>query len=126
MHDCRQYFAATGRRVTFEYTLMAGVNASPQDVSSGHLTDLQTILSKCIGILGVFRSGQRYKQVTASSLPLPAASRGCTCCVCQHDIRFTCHSLTNPVFYMHQAEQLAALLRRFDLRSHVNVIPVRR
>lgn len=33
MHDCRQYFAATGRRVTFEYTLMAGVNASPQDVS---------------------------------------------------------------------------------------------
>jgi hypothetical protein len=34
MHDCRQYFAATGRRVTFEYTLMAGVNASPQDVSS--------------------------------------------------------------------------------------------
>lgn len=26
---------------------------------------------------------------------------------------------------MQQAEQLAALLRRFDLRSHVNVIPVR-
>lgn len=24
-----------------------------------------------------------------------------------------------------QAEQLAVLLRRFDLRSHVNVIPVR-
>lgn len=32
MHDCRAYFAATGRRVTFEYTLMAGVNASQQDV----------------------------------------------------------------------------------------------
>ena len=26
---------------------------------------------------------------------------------------------------LQQAEQLAALLRRFDLRSHVNVIPVR-
>lgn len=26
MADCRQYFAITGRRVTFEYTLMAGVN----------------------------------------------------------------------------------------------------
>lgn len=37
MHDCRQYFAATGRRVTFEYTLMAGVNASPQDVSHCHV-----------------------------------------------------------------------------------------
>lgn len=35
MQDCRAYFAATGRRVTFEYTLMAGVNASPQDVSCG-------------------------------------------------------------------------------------------
>ena len=32
MADCRAYFAATGRRVTFEYTLMAGVNDSPQHV----------------------------------------------------------------------------------------------
>jgi hypothetical protein len=27
--DCADYFAATGRRVTFEYTLMAGVNDAP-------------------------------------------------------------------------------------------------
>ena len=32
MADCRAYFAATGRRVTFEYTLMAGVNDSLQHV----------------------------------------------------------------------------------------------
>ncbi len=32
MADCRAYFGATGRRVTFEYTLMAGVNDSPQHV----------------------------------------------------------------------------------------------
>jgi|MDSW01.1.fsa_nt_gb 23S rRNA (adenine2503-C2)-methyltransferase len=29
LHDCVQYFIATGRRVTFEYTLLAGVNDSP-------------------------------------------------------------------------------------------------
>jgi hypothetical protein len=29
MADCRDFFAVTGRRVTFEYTLMAGVNDSP-------------------------------------------------------------------------------------------------
>ena len=32
MADCRAYFGATGRRVTFEYTLMAGVNDSPHHV----------------------------------------------------------------------------------------------
>lgn len=52
MMDCRAYFEVTGRRVTFEYTLLAGVNDS-----------------------------------TAN------------------------------------AEELAALLQRFDLRSHVNLIP---
>ncbi|KAL0020893.1 hypothetical protein WJX77_007989 [Trebouxia sp. C0004] len=52
MLDCQQYFRVTGRRVTFEYTVLAGVNDTP--------------------IL---------------------------------------------------AEQLANLLRRFDLRSHVNLIP---
>lgn len=30
LHDCEQYFVATGRRVTFEYTLLAGVNDSPE------------------------------------------------------------------------------------------------
>ncbi|KAK9803300.1 hypothetical protein WJX72_009998 [[Myrmecia] bisecta] len=52
MMDCHQYFATTGRRVTFEYTLMAKVNDSPD-----------------------------------------------------------------------QAEELALLLKRFDLKSHVNLIP---
>lgn len=32
MEDCQAYFAATGRRVTFEYTLMAGVNDSAEEV----------------------------------------------------------------------------------------------
>lgn len=30
--DCRAFFTATGRRVTIEYTLLAGVNDSPQQV----------------------------------------------------------------------------------------------
>ncbi|GAB4823741.1 hypothetical protein N2152v2_010787 [Parachlorella kessleri] len=30
MQDCTEYFRVTGRRVTFEYTLLAGVNDSPQ------------------------------------------------------------------------------------------------
>ena len=29
MADCSEFFRLTGRRVTFEYTLMAGVNDSP-------------------------------------------------------------------------------------------------
>lgn len=52
MMDCQEYFRVTGRRVTFEYTVLAGVNDSPK-----------------------------------------------------------------------LAEQLANLLKRFDLRSHVNLIP---
>ena len=32
MEDSRQFFRATGRRVTFEYTLMAGVNDSTVQV----------------------------------------------------------------------------------------------
>ena len=50
--DCQEYFKITGRRVTFEYTVLAGINDSP--------------------VL---------------------------------------------------AEQLSSLLKRFDLRSHVNLIP---
>ena len=30
--DCQRYFEATSRRVTFEYTLLAGVNDDPQQV----------------------------------------------------------------------------------------------
>ncbi|GMH32336.1 hypothetical protein BSKO_00170 [Bryopsis sp. KO-2023] len=30
MKDCQKYFAVTGRRVTFEYTMMSGVNDSPR------------------------------------------------------------------------------------------------
>ena len=52
MMDCQEYFRVTGRRVTFEYTVLAGVNDTPK-----------------------------------------------------------------------LAEQLANLLKRFDLRSHVNLIP---
>jgi len=33
MSDCRDYFKATGRRVTFEYTLMGGSNDSTAHVS---------------------------------------------------------------------------------------------
>lgn len=33
MSDCRDYFKSTGRRVTFEYTLMGGTNDGTQHVS---------------------------------------------------------------------------------------------
>ena len=52
MMDCQEYFRVTGRRVTFEYTVLAGINDQPE-----------------------------------------------------------------------MAQQLASLLHRFDLRSHVNLIP---
>jgi hypothetical protein len=39
MADCRQYFAVSGRRVTFEYTLMAGVNDGRHHVRSPSLRD---------------------------------------------------------------------------------------
>jgi 23S rRNA (adenine2503-C2)-methyltransferase len=32
LEECRTYFKITGRRVTFEYTLMSGVNDSPENV----------------------------------------------------------------------------------------------
>jgi 23S rRNA (adenine2503-C2)-methyltransferase len=34
MQDCAAYFKATGRRVTFEYTLMNGTNDEPEHVSA--------------------------------------------------------------------------------------------
>ncbi len=30
--DCHEYFKVTSRRITFEYTLLAGVNDSPKQV----------------------------------------------------------------------------------------------
>jgi 23S rRNA (adenine2503-C2)-methyltransferase len=38
MQDCAAYFRATGRRVTFEYTLMSGTNDAPEQVSKHHIT----------------------------------------------------------------------------------------
>ena len=45
MADCRAYFGATGRRVTFEYTLMAGVNDSPQHVRGRSLPPIERLLA---------------------------------------------------------------------------------
>eukprot|EP00238_Polyblepharides_amylifera_P009769 CAMPEP_0196582008 /NCGR_PEP_ID=MMETSP1081-20130531/36983_1 /TAXON_ID=36882 /ORGANISM="Pyramimonas amylifera, Strain CCMP720" /LENGTH=172 /DNA_ID=CAMNT_0041902461 /DNA_START=31 /DNA_END=549 /DNA_ORIENTATION=- len=41
LHDCHQYFLKTKRRVSFEYTLLAGVNDS-----QSHANELGTILRK--------------------------------------------------------------------------------
>ena len=41
MEDCRGYFEATGRRVTFEYTMMAGVNDGLQQVWQGRGCDIE-------------------------------------------------------------------------------------
>lgn len=32
LQDCASYFSTTGRRVTFEYTLMSGTNDDPEQV----------------------------------------------------------------------------------------------
>ncbi len=108
MHDCRDYFAATGRRVTFEYTLMAGVNASQQHVRFS--LELQCQPST-LSVLCLWTTPPLTTLCTSPELPdegnSPLAPFG-------RDLAAL------------QAEQLAALLRRFDLRSHVNVIPVRR
>lgn len=32
LQDCAAYFSTTGRRVTFEYTLMSGTNDDPEQV----------------------------------------------------------------------------------------------
>ena len=37
MQDCTTYYRITGRRVTFEYTLLAGINDAPEHVSKGLL-----------------------------------------------------------------------------------------
>jgi adenine C2-methylase RlmN of 23S rRNA A2503 and tRNA A37 len=44
MQDCAAYFKATGRRVTFEYTLMSGTNDEPEHVSSTcmHMSTAET------------------------------------------------------------------------------------
>ena len=67
MHDCRQYFAATRRRVTFEYTLMAGVNASPQDVSS-HCVAADMSDWSCVGL----KTGSTGTLPSASFVPKSA------------------------------------------------------
>ena len=40
MTDCRAYFDATGRRISFEYTLLAGMNDAPS-----HAVELAALLA---------------------------------------------------------------------------------
>jgi len=106
MADCRDFFAVTGRRVTFEYTLMAGVNDSPAQarsiLSAGHVGGVSVsamwvacprraclLLQGCGGGPGLQVIGNRARERGAGA----------------------------------QARELAALLERYDLRSHVNLIP---
>ncbi|KAJ3687749.1 hypothetical protein LUZ61_016913 [Rhynchospora tenuis] len=42
MHDCKDYFLQTGRRVTFEYTLLAGINDKAE-----HALELAELLHSC-------------------------------------------------------------------------------
>ena len=84
MEDSRQFFRATGRRVTFEYTLMAGVNDSTVQVS-------------CIACL-------------LSSNEVPAASMPCVCfafasiCMCgpvQQPYLLKGHCMGEPSDFSH-------------------------
>jgi 23S rRNA (adenine2503-C2)-methyltransferase len=45
MHDCSEYFRLTGRRVSFEYTLLAGVNDGPE-----HAEELASLLRRHHGM----------------------------------------------------------------------------
>ena len=41
LQDCQKFLEVTGRRVTFEYTLLAGVNDSPAQASPACLASLK-------------------------------------------------------------------------------------
>lgn len=44
LHDCQAFFETTGRRVTFEYTLLAGENDLPE-----HADELAALLNRTLG-----------------------------------------------------------------------------
>jgi 23S rRNA (adenine2503-C2)-methyltransferase len=56
---CRDYFAATGRRISFEYTLIAGKNDSPEaakrlaDVLNGKLRSKTTTMPIHVNLIPV-------------------------------------------------------------------------
>ena len=60
MADCRQYFAVTGRRVTFEYTLMAGVNDGRHHVRLFHQSSI--LFFSLLGRCEVFAAPQLSQQ----------------------------------------------------------------
>jgi adenine C2-methylase RlmN of 23S rRNA A2503 and tRNA A37 len=66
MRDCTAYFKATGRRLTFEYTLMHGVNDAPQ--LADELASLLTRQDIC--------SHVNLIPVSAASLPVGVFGEG--------------------------------------------------
>ena len=97
MHDVREYLATTGRRPTFEYTLLSGVNDSLTQVSSAWAA----------GSAGRPRAGC----LMPAERGLPRSGRASHCMAC----------LTDAVGL--QAAQLAKLLHSVDGAMHVNLIP---
>ncbi len=145
MVDCRAYFGATGRRVTFEYTLMAGVNDSPQHVRAYSLSAHFPMRSRWVSALLLRMSGFRPRSATKSdsfvlqnadwvvagrsairgSLPIHTAGHALFANLvrCNPYLLGTLLTLSYPRFAPAQAAELGALLRRHDLMSHVNLIP---
>ena len=48
LQDCQKFLEVTGRRVTFEYTLLAGVNDSPAQVGPGPRLSSCTLLQNVV------------------------------------------------------------------------------
>lgn len=134
MQDCNNFFRATGRRVTIEYTLLAGVNDSPTQVNA-------FVASAMASVLAILQAGQRRLHVYASRGSL----RRCRC-FCALILQFTIigiarHLCSSELLHdgcstdgMHgrvlaasgcvvQAQELVNLLQRHGLRSHINLIP---
>ena len=81
MADCRQYFATTGRRVTFEYTLLAGVNDGRQHVRSSSpaqqrdLQPLPVVLCWASAVLPPLAKPQRGPSWKCEVFPRRAPSK---------------------------------------------------
>lgn len=118
MRDCSNYFKATGRRVTFEYTLLGGVNDATAHVR------VCGAAAGCVPCSHALAALMQLQLLLPQSLPFHCMSEplmlpcraALLCCVAW----FGCVCV---YMYVLQAEELAALLKRYRLMSHVNLIP---
>ena len=120
----------SGRRVTFEYTLLSGVNdqlrhagARPAGGGAVWCPHMPACLrlgmhagcaAACEGLRHSAHGLLWHGGAAPRSLPSTQCAAGCRGKACRRPL---------PARLPAPAEELAGLLRRHDLRSHVNLIP---